>query len=292
MARSQAKGADPRVETVAGTVWLVFGLVVGALILWAEPFGAPANDPAATSDLVVGNGYVLAVAPLLAIVRAYRQVRAVPFSPRGLEERRQIGGRWMGVTCALHALAPAAVLAWGSHRIAYGLGLTAVVAVSWLVFVETQRRTRVPLAFEDWTSAEIDRLRVNSEFAYIALVWSAAGVALEVAVPSAIPNMGTWIAGVALVGLALAFLRVVAELCSALDPVGFAAILGSCLAVWILVTSSRETWLPVVGSLTLVLVVALERRRRARQLQIAQRLDEAGNHQALVSRYGPEFSAV
>jgi hypothetical protein len=190
MARRPNVGAKPEVAVGRALGWLVLGLALGVVVLITAPFGQASDVPAEDSGFVLLNGYALALAPLLSIMRAYRAVRAVPVEPRGLEERRVIGGRWMLLSCVVHALGPAAGLIWGGdHRVLFGCSLVALVSLSWLVFIELQRRTRKPLAIASWTSQEIDQLRVNSEVIVIALLWSAVGLSFAGASPSEIPDM-------------------------------------------------------------------------------------------------------
>lgn len=280
---------DPVVDIRSGLLWFAALTAVGAIIFALEPFG---DLPGRTggSQWVLGNSYLLALAPLVAIERAYRQVRSVPYSPRGLEERRTIGGRWMLPTCMIHATGAAGAFVWGDDRLALGLALTVLLAVSWFAFVEVQRRTRVPLAFGEWTSRDIDQLRVNSEALCVAMIWVGAGIALQLVSPLDDP-IGGWLIGLAALGVGFAFIRVVVSLSARVSLAGLFALAYILGAVALVALASSPTWEVYLLVGVPLVALLLERARRQHQRVIAGSLVEQGHGPALRRRYGGEFFA-
>lgn len=184
------------VDILAGVLWLTIGVGAGLLMLVVAPFGSGERS---SPELL--NGFVLAFAPLLALNRLYAPARALRAAPRGMEERSMIGGRAMLPTSAVHAIGPAAALVWADDGAALGAALTALLAASWWLFLEIQRRSRAFLASDAWTSRVLDRLENNYEIFAVSALWALAGGMYAAVSPDAIPRLMDYVVGVLMVGI-------------------------------------------------------------------------------------------
>lgn len=161
----------PRPDGRRGTLTLIAAASVGWLIAASQPFGTPPRGDGPS----IMNGVVLALAPLVAAVVAYRPVRSVAWSPRGLASSTEIGspvmlGAWLLTT------PPVAIeFAWGPSRFGEAVIIWGLVNVSWLVTLEIQRRTRQPLHLQN--RREDHALHLNVEALAVGGLWTLSALA-------------------------------------------------------------------------------------------------------------------
>lgn len=261
----------------SGLLWLVCGLVVGAVVLAGSPFGAGHR-----SDPEMLNGFVLAFTPLVALNRLYAPIRAQRAAGRGLEERTTIGGRAMLPTSAVHALGPAAALVWTEDGRLLGAALTCLVALSWWLYLEIQRRTRVILRPGQWTSRELDRLENNYEILAITGLWALVGAACAATDQLAAPHLMSYVIGLLVLGISATSIRaacVIATRDWRVIVVATAAVAAS-VTTW-----SIGAWVPF-GALPAVCWFAfLESRRRRERSRRSVRISEEVSPSVFARRY-------
>lgn len=266
-----------RLDVRSALLWLVSGVLVGGVVLAAEPFGAGDRT---NPELL--NSYLLAFAPLFALNRLYLPVRRVRCAPRGLEERPTIGGRAMLPTCAVHALGPAAAFVWAENGTLVGGVLAGLLAMSWWIFLEVQRRTRTVLTPKAWTSRELDRLENNYEIAAIAALWAVAGATYAAAEPSSIPSLPDFTVGLLALGAVGTPLRAATVLVARRWP---AALACAVLALTTAVLWRSGLWVPLGIAPALVWAVYIDRERRLERELVITGLRGRVDPQTLQSRY-------
>lgn len=260
----------------------VFG---GGLILWWEPFGRPPSS-GAISPVLLLNALLLALAPALALLLAFRRARSHALERYGLAIDPVLGGAAaLPASLAATAVLPAALLARGD--ILAGAGVAVVLFGSWWILLAVQARVRAVARAGVPTSAEIDALQVHVEAAPIAALWIAGLAAAAVTgQPAGFCLQASIVVGITAV--ALAFLPVI------LRP-RWAGLVAA--AVW-LTAVAVVAWLPAVGSFvgaiaaTVMAARFVERQRRAKLSEVIAAFEVDGRQNALIARYGTDYGRL
>lgn len=214
----------------------------------------------------------------------YAPARSVRAAPRGMEERTTIGGRAMLPTSAVHALGPAAALAWADD----GSALTILVFASWWMFLEIQRRSRAVLEGDAWTSRPLDRLENNYEIVAVSALWALAGSLYAAASPDAIPQLMDYVVGVLILGICGTSARAACSVIATRWHVGLLAVVASLATV---ATWSLHLWVPFGVVPAVLWFAGVQRARRDERTRLAAQIKREAPPDEFERRY-PRLNAA
>lgn len=239
----------------------------------------------------VANSALLSAAGLISVRATYAPLFRVRWQPHGLAESPKLGSWWLPVALGFSLLIPWILLAEGPARARESLPLWAGTWSTWVVVIETMRRTRVPAGPEDWTDLRLDSLAVNIEAAAGGAWVTALGAIAFAITPSDPEVMVPLIAMPLVVGVAVTYARSMLALMA--EGYRIAWIVVGVMACGLVFGAPAEG---VQGQAAVLVVAAAcvaasERaRRRARTVRI-QQLIGAGDEARLIERYGPARKA-